>query len=1257
MRFRWICAVSLLLVAGAPAQAQQLPQASAEPRNEIAAARGVFQAALRPDVWPPEADILAARAVEAAMVSWPAELEAEFGPRSRVRARLLIRNAVVFLNDDDASLDQRRQTITLLSDALAELRAGDTIQEANIHFFMGRAYGRLRDDAGAFSAYERAWGMREHLDAIRQAELNLSWTAARAARAQTIEERQAILAIYDQAMAGLTPENEAYRPRLQRGRAERLAEIAAAYAQRGTHAGASDLVATIDAYTAAAAAFEALDDVNGGYYRLVVANLLLARAQRQWGSDAEAALALAEAQTSIAIERYRYVWFWARTTAINALALGGELNDARASALGAEIMASWSAEDGTGFLHEAAAARVRDADTAAERDAIFLHTRNLGAGSPAFEAQTLDAAAWRIYNDDRTQRGTHALDRAIELWREAVVKAEAGAPNLAQIRLNLAGALYYRANNWDRDAQETVEIAESLRRDVQIDGDGRSIWFRASMQAVEALAQGADQERARRSIEIAEQVIAAWSEGDDPNHLAEAAVTAGLLYTGLSGSRTDNYDRAAAIVDHVLTMPAARQFSAENQQALDGVRQLVAGVRRRPAPVAQGAASVDAMLVTTCEQARSLLMTRWLPAMQRGGERLPREDRDLVRQAVAVCEVGMDDTELNQFGQDLLMTYLYVAMIDFDSSVAPRALIRAERALSLSADAGMSSADAELHMFIALFRREIGGDQNARVVADAEAALAAAQRSGLEVQIVTNAALTALGYFEAGDFAAVDRVARIGADAASRALGTGLNRREVLLIQHPARKLFEIAATARARVGDFEGALAYSERGRAQLLSAALGMNEASLSASGRAELERLRNAIRQREAAIASADQVRREEVEEVIALRQRAAAVLDEASLGRRSAARNAAAIVAPIVSDGDATIVVRPSRGSLRGQSVNDLDRDALTDAAQAWRQSYRAENFNGGIDQFRESMEGGLGVSIRAALAAGGVRPGARITLLPDGAMSLLPIALLRDPATGRTLLEDYEVTFAPSMRALESAERRVASSASANLVAFWNDTLPFAESESAFANARFQEATIVSPGELQSTRAAVQALNGANYWHFAVHGVFNWENPQASELQLTSSMRLTLAELLQSGEVRGAPRLIVLSACESGLVDVDRDPNEFIGLPAAFLEAGGAGVIASLWPVSDLATSLLFARFYEVHLGERQLSAPAALREAQLWLRDASRDDLLAYVDAAVERGDISDAQGEALAGALLEENSERPFSGPLFWGAWVYYGA
>ena len=47
--------------------------------------------------------------------------------------------------------------------------------------------------------------------------------------------------------------------------------------------------------------------------------------------------------------------------------------------------------------------------------------------------------------------------------------------------------------------------------------------------------------------------------------------------------------------------------------------------------------------------------------------------------------------------------------------------------------------------------------------------------------------------------------------------------------------------------------------------------------------------------------------------------------------------------------------------------------------------------------------------------------------------------------------------------------------------------------------------------------------------------------------------LSVGRLLEADGL-GRPRLVVLSACETGLYDITSSPDEFIGLPATFIGA-------------------------------------------------------------------------------------------------------
>ncbi|MCK7495128.1 MAG: CHAT domain-containing protein [Comamonadaceae bacterium] len=78
------------------------------------------------------------------------------------------------------------------------------------------------------------------------------------------------------------------------------------------------------------------------------------------------------------------------------------------------------------------------------------------------------------------------------------------------------------------------------------------------------------------------------------------------------------------------------------------------------------------------------------------------------------------------------------------------------------------------------------------------------------------------------------------------------------------------------------------------------------------------------------------------------------------------------------------------------------------------------------------------------------------------------------------------------------------------------------------------------------------------------------------------------------------RLAALGACESGISDVVRTPDEFDGFPATLMSLGVPAVLATLWQVEDAASARLVARFFHHWLADWPSRSPAcALRLAQM----------------------------------------------------------
>ncbi len=129
-------------------------------------------------------------------------------------------------------------------------------------------------------------------------------------------------------------------------------------------------------------------------------------------------------------------------------------------------------------------------------------------------------------------------------------------------------------------------------------------------------------------------------------------------------------------------------------------------------------------------------------------------------------------------------------------------------------------------------------------------------------------------------------------------------------------------------------------------------------------------------------------------------------------------------------------------------------------------------------------------------------------------------------------------------------------------------------------------------------------------HFATHGFLNSRHPELSGivLSLVDEKGRDQNGFLRAHEIydlRIPAELVVLSGCRTGLGKEIRGEG-LIGLTRAFMHAGAARVLVSLWDVNDEATAELMTRFYSRLLGSDKLSPAAALRAAQVSMANDKR---------------------------------------------------
>ncbi len=250
---------------------------------------------------------------------------------------------------------------------------------------------------------------------------------------------------------------------------------------------------------------------------------------------------------------------------------------------------------------------------------------------------------------------------------------------------------------------------------------------------------------------------------------------------------------------------------------------------------------------------------------------------------------------------------------------------------------------------------------------------------------------------------------------------------------------------------------------------------------------------------------------------------------------------------------------------------------------------------------------------------------RLLIAPDDRLFEIPFHALYDG--DGYLLDRYEIAYAPGAGALrlcrENRRRRAGSDAGQPLVVGYTaDDLPHIRAEVEAVADALPGAVVLLDGGATLDRLR-DRVGGSALLHLATHALFRRDNPLFSALRLGGGEWLRVMDLYTL-PLNGS--LVTLSGCETGRGRLLG--GDLLGLSRGFFCAGASALVASLWPVDDVSTALLMARFYRrLAAGE---TAAAALRRAQQTLRD------------------------------LVEEREgrrERPYAHPFYWAPFCLLGA
>lgn len=222
---------------------------------------------------------------------------------------------------------------------------------------------------------------------------------------------------------------------------------------------------------------------------------------------------------------------------------------------------------------------------------------------------------------------------------------------------------------------------------------------------------------------------------------------------------------------------------------------------------------------------------------------------------------------------------------------------------------------------------------------------------------------------------------------------------------------------------------------------------------------------------------------------------------------------------------------------------------------------------------------------------------RLLIVLDDFLFRLPMHAFYDTVNGRYLAQTHEVSYTPSVTAWLAANNRPTSQGNGLILSYAGSQLHHTTDElkairAAYPDFAAYEGQSASRQVLETPLAQESAVI-----HIAAHAIFRPDNPMFSYIELADD-RLNMLDILQ---LKLKANLVVLSACESGRGLLRG--GDYLCLPHAFLMAGSRLVLASHWPVDDLATSILMGEFYRNLAATHSFSQ--ALRQAQIAFLDSS----------------------------------------------------
>jgi O-acetyl-ADP-ribose deacetylase (regulator of RNase III) len=232
---------------------------------------------------------------------------------------------------------------------------------------------------------------------------------------------------------------------------------------------------------------------------------------------------------------------------------------------------------------------------------------------------------------------------------------------------------------------------------------------------------------------------------------------------------------------------------------------------------------------------------------------------------------------------------------------------------------------------------------------------------------------------------------------------------------------------------------------------------------------------------------------------------------------------------------------------------------------------------------------------------------RLAAIPWELMFLADPARPVFPSVGRRVISPGQAAnINPPVRDAERLEALLIGNPTGDLAHAADEVQDVQRLLTAALGDRAHVTSLVSPAQCSDT-AVVTELGRGSYGllHYSGHARFErsrsaWWLPEAP----------LYTDRLTSFLQRRPPAVVFCSACESGREELEpgalRYENQAGGLASACLKAGVQCYIGALWPVSEVASRLVAARFYEALLRGKD-RAGRCLAAARRWLYEHGQE--------------------------------------------------